>query len=956
MPIRLFERLSLMICSCVVVAAGLCSAAEPLAPAPSGVALPGLDHSDALVKLGVDPGQIMLAELNCTACHRADANIAKQLQSKQGPLLGKIGRRATPQYLRKYLTNPHALKPGSSMPDMFHASVPAMRDQAVDFILHYLVSLGGPVPASSAQASDGVIERGKVLFHQVGCVACHSPFEQPAKMELGEFGEFAPAPAKIKRASIPLPNLASKTTVEQLAAFLMDPHKIRPSGRMPNLRLSTGDASAIATYLLRDQAPDPNDPKIKLSKVKGLQYEYFEGGWKKLPDFDKLKPKKTGIADKINISYAKKRNNIGLRFRGYITIPKDGSYTFFTASDDGSALDINGKRVVNNDGVHGVVEKRGKVNLTKGDHAITVTFFEASGGEELHVRWQGPGIKKQDVPASVLSYYGRAMHPLGDDNFKLDQTKAQRGKLFFAMLGCANCHKMGGGMQDIAPRKPNLKALADLNPKAATGCLSKTPSRRAANYKLSDSQRTTLIKTLTNRAAIGKPLTAKGQIAATMAKLNCYACHERDGIGGPEAGREAYFAILGHAELGDEGRLPPRLTGVGAKLRPKALDGVLAKGESVRPYMATRMPQFGAEEVSHLTALFEKLDDPNPVTATASFDKAQIKIGRRLVGAKGLGCVNCHNVAGRKSLGVPAVDMAFMYSRLKTKWYYRFMTDPISINKNTRMPTFWPKGKSQFKNVLGGDMKKQQEAILAYLSTGRSMPVPEGMVPANGNELVPIETPIIFRTFMTDASPRAITVGYPEQLSVAFDGNVIRLAKAWRGKFFDPSGTWNGRAGGFKGPLGTDVIDMPPGPSFAFLTSGNQPWPKAEKTSRDLGGKFKGYRLDSEFRPIFMYQLKDVMISEQPIPVLETTGSNLIRKFELKASGRPSGLYFVAAIGKSIARGSDGTYTVDGQLKLKFKFDGKMSPQIHDAAGVKQLLVPVSFSNNTASFEVHMSW
>ena len=38
-------------------------------------------------------------------------------------------------------------------------------------------------------------------------------------------------------------------------------------------------------------------------------------------------------------------------------------YTFNLGSDDGSRLLVNGKVVVNNDGVHGVVNKSGSENL-----------------------------------------------------------------------------------------------------------------------------------------------------------------------------------------------------------------------------------------------------------------------------------------------------------------------------------------------------------------------------------------------------------------------------------------------------------------------------------------------------------------------------------------------------------------------------------------------------------------
>src|SRR5579864_1140742 len=88
-------------------------------------------------------GEVLLGELNCTQCHAAPE--AKRILTKGAPDLSRIGASVTPQYLRKYLTHPHETKPGATMPDLFHASEPRSRDGAVEFLVHYLVSLGGPI-------------------------------------------------------------------------------------------------------------------------------------------------------------------------------------------------------------------------------------------------------------------------------------------------------------------------------------------------------------------------------------------------------------------------------------------------------------------------------------------------------------------------------------------------------------------------------------------------------------------------------------------------------------------------------------------------------------------------------------------------------------------------------------------------------------------------------------------
>ncbi|MBN1817093.1 MAG: lamin tail domain-containing protein, partial [Sedimentisphaerales bacterium] len=135
----------------------------------------------------------------------------------------------------------------------------------------------------------------------------------------------------------------------------------------------------------------------------GLHYEYFEGNWDWLPDFDALTPVKEGTVPNFDISVRNQDDYFGFRFTGYVFVPADGEYTFYTASDDGSRLWIGNTLVVDNDGLHGVQEVGGSIALTAGAHPITVTMFEKGGGEALTVSYQGPGISKQYIPDPALT-------------------------------------------------------------------------------------------------------------------------------------------------------------------------------------------------------------------------------------------------------------------------------------------------------------------------------------------------------------------------------------------------------------------------------------------------------------------------------------------------------------------------------------------------------------------------
>ena len=139
------------------------------------------------------------------------------------------------------------------------------------------------------------------------------------------------------------------------------------------------------------------------SKVNGINYEYFEGVWEDIPDFNSLKAQKTGHIYDIDIQKLKNRNDqFAFRFAGNLEIDTAGEYTFFLNSNDGSNLYINKKLVVNNGGAHGLQERQGNVGLEKGSHPIQIDYFDSGGSNVLEVCYKGPGIEKQLLPPDKL--------------------------------------------------------------------------------------------------------------------------------------------------------------------------------------------------------------------------------------------------------------------------------------------------------------------------------------------------------------------------------------------------------------------------------------------------------------------------------------------------------------------------------------------------------------------------
>ena len=150
-------------------------------------------------------------------------------------------------------------------------------------------------------------------------------------------------------------------------------------------------------------------PENPVNTVSGLEYKYYEGSWNVLPDFTSLSAAKNGTSATPDLSQRNRDDQFGFSYTGYVNVPTDGSYTFYTSSDDGSQLYIGSALVVNNDGLHGVQESSGSIGLKAGKHAIRVVFFEQGGGQVLAVSYAGSGITKQVIPASA--YYRVAATP-----------------------------------------------------------------------------------------------------------------------------------------------------------------------------------------------------------------------------------------------------------------------------------------------------------------------------------------------------------------------------------------------------------------------------------------------------------------------------------------------------------------------------------------------------------------
>ncbi len=131
-----------------------------------------------------------------------------------------------------------------------------------------------------------------------------------------------------------------------------------------------------AVFLDGDYLPSINTGAVLAD---GLLARWYEFDGTSCADIDKSPLKDSFVCGRICIP-DDVSGNIGLVFNGYIDIPSDGIYAFYTYSDDGSEIRVDDILVVDNDGLHSREERTGSIALRKGLHKFSLRYFDSNGG------------------------------------------------------------------------------------------------------------------------------------------------------------------------------------------------------------------------------------------------------------------------------------------------------------------------------------------------------------------------------------------------------------------------------------------------------------------------------------------------------------------------------------------------------------------------------------------------
>ena len=101
-----------------------------------------------------------------------------------------------------------------------------------------------------------------------------------------------------------------------------------------------------------------------------------------------------------------------VRWTGQIEAPTTETYTFYTQSDDGCRVWVNGQKIIDNFGIHSLEEHSGTISMLKGKrYDVVVEYLEWGGAAVVKLLWSSPSQPKNLIPTSQLYPAGSPAQP-----------------------------------------------------------------------------------------------------------------------------------------------------------------------------------------------------------------------------------------------------------------------------------------------------------------------------------------------------------------------------------------------------------------------------------------------------------------------------------------------------------------------------------------------------------------
>lgn len=616
----------------------------------------------------------------------------------------------------------------------------------------------GHTESQCAKCHQGAVEvpgakrlnAGTLLIERFGCYGCH-------KIRGWE---------NIRKTGPDLAKIASKTSEEWMFRWVKEPKGFRPT-RMPQVwdvrlnetddlkRRNNAEANAVVAYIMSRSAKDafPPPPAGDL-----------EAGRRTFETVGCLAC-----------------HRIGNDKRGMDELSEAASFRAHGPNLDGTGSKVDAGWLyswVRNPKGYWHETRMPNLRLTEKEGADVTAYLMSLKNDAFMARPRPP--LDPALRDGLVREYLLDVHPVKVADEKLKAMGEQEKTLFLgektiARYGCFGCHRIPGfenaspiGVElteqgsklverldfgfehDIAHTLPAWTHLKVREPRVYDRGKEQTkkPAEllRMPKFWVTDAEADAIVTAVLSFSKEQVPLVAQKQLSPDeravekgrrlVRDLNCQGCHQIGESGGTI---KAIVADQLETSGGDPGQAlglsPPLLynakskIGEGSRVHTPWLHEFLGDpSRTVRPWFELRMPtfEFDEEQLNVLTRYFASLDKvPYPYAPRPHLDPQMVAAGKDLF--EKWQCVKCHVVAGKLPNQDPAnmaPDLAKVPERLRADWLAHWLADPQKVQPGTRMPANFPPNPAEnaFPDILGGDQKKQIEAVRAYLLTlgGRS--------------------------------------------------------------------------------------------------------------------------------------------------------------------------------------------------------------------------------------------
>ena len=138
------------------------------------------------------------------------------------------------------------------------------------------------------------------------------------------------------------------------------------------------------------------------SLMPGVLAHGFQGTWNWVPEFTAMAPELRALGKGIDLEHLPAEHDAGLLLTGNLSVPEDGTWTFYGEAAGHFILKIHDMLVLDGDYKYAgtVIEQR--VNLESGFHPFRLYYKTGSGAPTLNLKWEGPGTSKSDLDPKLL--------------------------------------------------------------------------------------------------------------------------------------------------------------------------------------------------------------------------------------------------------------------------------------------------------------------------------------------------------------------------------------------------------------------------------------------------------------------------------------------------------------------------------------------------------------------------